>query len=265
VLTYRNTKDLKDFIKSARETVKDTYKIVVVNSYYDESSYKEFYSIAKENDCDFLNIENKGYGYGNNRGIEYAKKNYQFKFLIVSNPDIEIINFSIKELEGLEEYIIAPQIKTLKGKNQNPYYYSKIELIEWLKYYSCIKENPIYAYVGIIINKLYREIGLFIDRCLKIKKRRIYAAHGSFVIFGFSPLNKLGTVYDERMFLFSEENHLARLAHDKSIKTYMVPTIQVLHKEDGSVDFENEKMSTYARESFIIYYENWKKEKYKEK
>lgn len=264
VLTYRNTEDLKDFINSVRERVKDTYNIIVVNSYYDDSSYNEFYSIAMENDCDFLNVENKGYGYGNNRGIEFAKANYEFKFLIVSNPDIEIINFSIKDLEGLEDCIIAPQIKTLTGKNQNPHYYLKSELIEWLNYCGCVKDNMKLVYIGIIINKLYRVINLLIDRYLKIKRRKIYAAHGSFVIFGYNALNKLGTVYDERIFLYCEENHLARLALEKSITTYMVPTIKVLHKEDGSVGLENINSFNYIRESFIIYYENWRKKKYKE-
>ena len=210
VLTYRNTEDLKDFIRTTSERVKDDYKIVVVNSFYDESSCNKFRSIAIENNCDFINVENKGYGYGNNRGIEFAKRNYQFRFLIVSNPDIEILNFSTRYLEGLEECIVAPSTKTLTGKNQNPYYYSKIELVEWLKYYSYIKERKIFAYIGIAINKIYREIRLFIDRCFKVNKRKIYAAHGSFVIFETSALDKLGTIYDERMFLFSEENHLAR-------------------------------------------------------
>jgi GT2 family glycosyltransferase len=258
VLTYRNTKDLKNFIKSAKETVKDTYKIVVVNSYYDESSYKEFYSIAKENDCDFLNVENKGYGYGNNRGIEYAKANYEFKFLIVSNPDIEIINLSIKKLEGLEECIIAPQIKTLTGKNQNPFYFLKLELLDLLNYYSCKTRRKIFSIFGIIINRLIKDISLIIIGLLNINIMRIYAAHGSFVIFGTSALKNLGTVYDERIFLFSEENHLARLAYEKSIKTYMIPDIKVLHKEDGSVGLANMKASDYWYNSFMIYYNNWK-------
>ncbi|KMY51042.1 glycosyltransferase family 2 protein [Peribacillus loiseleuriae] len=259
VLTYRNTTDLKNLLNSIKDKVKDTYKIVVVNSYYNETSYNELYKIATENNCDFLNVENKGYGYGNNRGIEYVKSKYQFKYLIVSNPDIEITYLSLKELKGLEEYIIAPTIKTLSGKNQNPYYYSKIDLVEWLMYRSMLSEKPAYFYMGVVINKLYREISLFIDKCLSINKRKIYAAHGSFIIFGFNALSRLDTLYDEKMFLFCEENHLAQLALEKSIKTYMVPEIKVLHKEDGSVSYENKNILKYRKESFIVYYENWNK------
>ncbi len=259
ILTYRNTNDLKNFIKVTREKLVGSYRIIVVNSYFDENSRKEFYNIATDNECDFLNIENKGYGYGNNQGIEFARKNYEFNFLIVSNPDIEIIHFPIKKLEGLKDCIIAPSIKTLTGKNQNPFYYSKMELVDFLKYYSCITEKKIISYVGIVINKLYRELRLIIDRILKVKQRRIYAAHGSFVIIGSEVLAKLGKIYNEKMFLFHEENHLARLARSKNIKTYMIPEIKVLHKEDGSVGLESEKITKkYGRDSFIIYYESWK-------
>ncbi|SFA60400.1 Glycosyltransferase, GT2 family [Anoxybacillus pushchinoensis] len=259
VLTYRNTQDLINFIESTKRQVKETYKIIVVNSFYDNDSNNVFYQIARENDCDFIQVANKGYGFGNNRGIEYALANYEFRFLIVSNPDIEIEKFSMEELEGLENCILAPTIKTLTGKDQNPYYYSKIELVEWLKYYSYVKNIRLIAFIGIIINKVYREVSLFVDRALGIRKRKIYAVHGSFVIFGREALLRLGKIYDEEMFLLHEENHLARLALKKNIKTYMIHSIKVLHKEDGSISLENENIARIGRESYITYYEKWKK------
>ncbi|KAA9013821.1 glycosyltransferase family 2 protein [Niallia endozanthoxylica] len=259
VLTYRNTKDLSDFIITTKNNVKNSYKIIVVNSYYDEESCKAFNRIANENECDFLNVENKGYGYGNNRGIEFAKKKYDFNYLIISNPDIEINSLSISDLVGTEDYIIAPKITTLNGKNQNPYYYSKIELFEWLIYFYYKSGNRLALYVSLILNKLYRELNLFIDWLLRLKRRKIYAAHGSFLIIGHSALEKLGSLYDEKMFLFCEENHLARLANSKHVKTYMIPSISVLHKEDGSVGLEKNKSVNPAKESYIVYYENWKR------
>lgn len=259
ILTYRNTKDLIDFIECTRVVVKNSYKIVVVNSYFDKLSCVEFHDIAIKNNCDFLNVENRGYGYGNNKGIEYAKSSYHFKFLIVSNPDILINKLSIEDLVGLEKCIIASLTRTLTGKIQNPYYYSKIELVEWLRYYACKSGYRMIAYIGIVINKLHRELMFFANKLLKNKQIKIYAAHGSFVILGFKALNELGTLYNERMFLFSEEDHLARLAHEKNIRTYMVPAIKVLHKEDGSLGLENENLYDLAKESYITYYETWKK------
>ena len=88
VLTYRNTKDLSSFF--INNTITDS-KVIVVNSFYDESTEVEFQKISNENMADFINVENLGYGNGNNTGIEFAINNYEFKFLIISNPDVLII------------------------------------------------------------------------------------------------------------------------------------------------------------------------------
>lgn len=259
VLTYRNTNDLSNFIKVTNEKILDKYKIIVVNSFFDDESKEEFYDIAMRNNCDFINIPNKGYGYGNNIGIDFAKKNYLFKYLIISNPDIEIVEFSMDNLYGQENYIIAPTIKTLSGKNQNPFYYSEMSMVDFLKYQASIREKKTIAYVGIGINKIHREINLFLDKLLNIKKREIYALHGSFIIFGCNALDKLGKVYNEEMFLLHEENHLAKLAKSMCVKTYMIPAIKVLHREDGSIGLESSNISEHGRKSFITYYEKWNK------
>ena len=73
VLTYRNTDDLEDFLKSVERFVK-SYKVIIINSYYDDSSKFKFADIAKQYNCDFINVPNKGYSVGNNYGIKYAQK-----------------------------------------------------------------------------------------------------------------------------------------------------------------------------------------------
>ena len=116
ILIYRNYKDLIDCIDSIYEKVDDC-KIVIVNAYYDEESKKKIQEIANTKNCDFLNEVNKGYSYGNNRGIEYVKKNYEFEYIIISNPDI-VVKKRIANLPDAE--IIAPKIIAASGKNQNP-------------------------------------------------------------------------------------------------------------------------------------------------
>lgn len=92
VVVYRNTLDIIDFLKSVNDKVID-YKVIIVNNYFDNETKEQFEQIAKENNCDFINCENRGYGAGNNTGIRYAMKNYDFDFLTISNPDIIIQSF----------------------------------------------------------------------------------------------------------------------------------------------------------------------------
>jgi len=259
VLTYKNYNDLYSFIKSIKNLViiDHTYRIVVVNAFSNNEVSTKIRSIAGEYDCDFIECENKGYGYGNNIGIEYILSNYDFKYLIVSNADISIKNISIYAMESYANYIIAPHIETLKKKNQNPllsYYWS---LNERILYYAFKNRNRILWYFGILNNKLMR-YGFFIKYKISGgKKNYIFASHGSFVIFPYNVVIKLKPIYDINMFLMCEESDLARKAESLSIKTVYCDKIKVIHKEDGSMKLLTINTFDLLRKSFLYYYKKW--------
>ena len=85
----------------------DSYRVIIVNNYYDDETKDNVFNIACNYDCDFINANNDGYGAGNNRGIELAMAKYKFKYLIVSNTDIEILSFDYKILEYAENQEIC--------------------------------------------------------------------------------------------------------------------------------------------------------------
>lgn len=114
VLVYRNIRDLRDFFNS--NEIPDS-KTIVVNSFYDDESECEFKEIAESNQADFLSVPNKGYGAGNNRGIDYALSNYDFNYLIVSNADITISRFRKDLIDKFPNAVLAPKILTLNNKN----------------------------------------------------------------------------------------------------------------------------------------------------
>ena len=95
VLVYRNTDDLKDFF--LHNHIKNSH-VIVVNSYYDDVSEGDFRKIAEDNGASFISVPNKGYGAGNNRGIEYALEHFNFDFLVISNADIQISKFDFNLL-----------------------------------------------------------------------------------------------------------------------------------------------------------------------
>lgn len=260
VLCYRNTTDIISFLISA-SSLDDIYKVILVNSYYDEVSKSEFENIARRNNCDFLNVPNRGYGAGNNRGIEYAAANYEFDFLVICNPDIELKSFPKKLICGMQNCIIAPEIKKLNGKHQNPHYSVRMPFVEWIEYMGFKKNYKLCIYIGIGITKIRNRIKLVKRESCKSQIDRIYAAHGSCVLIGKEVLDKCGEIYDENMFLFAEENHLAQLAKKNGIYTYMIPGLKVVHKEDGSVNYINKEVPQHLKKSYIYYYEKWIKKK----
>lgn len=249
VLVYRNTNDLREFFDNLNI---ENSKIIVVNAYYDDQSKHEFEEISNVHQADFINIENKGYGYGNNKGIDHAIKNYKFKYLVISNPDVCIKHLHIKQLK--DTHITAPAIVTLNGKHQNPYLPYHWQWYENLKYWLYCHNYKLFFILIALISRGTREI-----YNITKKKGFIYSAHGSFVIIPYIIIIQLHPIYDENIFLYKEEECLAHLARARNIPIFYSPDIQIIHKEDGSTSMMTEKKYDLERQSYITFYKKWHK------
>ena len=251
VLVYRNTKDLEDFFSNNHITNSHT---VVVISHYDDASDEVFKRIAIENEADVIVVENKGYGAGNNRGIEYALSNYNFRYLVVSNADILIEKFSEDTLEAKGDVIIAPKIINLRNKNQNPsmpFTPIKFSWKLWKLIYE--KDLRILAFFKFAWSRFLKTIFYLTSHWHK----NIFSAHGAFVIFPIEVLKRLVPIYNEQMFLFVEEEHLGMLAKKNGIKTIYSPEIVINHKENGSMDIASINEFEKKKQSFAVFYNYW--------
>ena len=255
VLVYRNTKDLDDCIQSI-ENIVLSHKIIVVNAFYDKESMEKVKVIAEHHDCAFINIENKGYSYGNNIGIEFARNNFDYEYIVVSNPDITISKFDDSIIDQNFAYdIIAPKITAADGRLQNPMYVKKPFISEWLEYKGFKHRLLWLVRAGIFISKLNRAYYLRINSNKNIYA--IYGAHGCFVMLSKKAVDILFPVYDENMFLFAEEMVLAIKSSEKGLKTCYYDGISIKHKEDGSMKLSNLKMYEELRKSNLYYYEHY--------
>lgn len=251
VLVYKNTSDLKDFLENFQ--IKRS-KIVVVNSFFDADTDIVFHKLADKYEADFLSVPNKGYSFGNNIGCEYALKNYSFKYLVISNADILIKDLDISNLDPIA--INAPFITTIKNKQQNPYMPCYIPKLDVIKCFACLNNLKFLFYSICAINRIIREIWLRVQKDhFDIKK--IYAAHGSFVIIPSMVLKQLFPLFNNKMFLFLEEEHLARKARLMDVNIVFNPYVKILHKEDGSVSLIGGKILNIAKQSYKEYYKYW--------
>jgi GT2 family glycosyltransferase len=255
VVVYKNTLDLQAFLSSFKIS---NSKIVVINSFYDEVSKNEFAKICKKYNTDFFSVPNKGYGFGNNYGCNYVLKTYQFRYLIISNADIIIKQLDISMLKDMENCIIAPDIRTLKGKRQNPFLAYHNSIIDKLKYHMFVKFKKKYLILFAIYSRSLR-ILYHILFALKMTSKIVYSAHGSFVIIDNIAIRKLFPLYNEQMFLFAEEEHLAMQARRNRIQIIYEPGIKILHKEDGSIDMSNITIFQFVGSSYIKFYQYWYK------
>lgn len=251
VLVYRNTKDLDTFFDSLQVS---NCKVIVVNSFYDDETEAVFKEITERNNADFFSVPNKGYGAGNNRGIEWALSHYNFKYLVVSNADILIEKLNLDLLESKGNVIIAPKIINLRNRNQNPSTPFPPLMLSW-RLWKIIYERDLRILSGVKFawSRLLKTIFYLISPWYK----RCFSAHGAFVVFPKAVLEQLVPLYNEQMFLFVEEEHLGMLAASKGIKTIYAPDIIVKHKENGSMSIASVNEFERKKQSFAIFYKYW--------
>lgn len=254
ILTYRNTEDIIQLLKSIKTKIKNS-RCIIVNSYYDDDTRDNFQRIALENDCDFLSVENKGYGAGNNAGIKYALDNYETKRIIISNPDIEINEYDQEFLNSMSDAVFGGVITNLKGKKQNPLRVFDWEFTNESNYYLLTKKNKYLFYASVVIAKLQRNIFLL----LNTKCSKVFAIHGSFLVISSNVLKIIGTLFDENIFMYGEEIDIAKVFKHKNIPVYFTSHINVTHKEDGDISISNLNHSSITRDSCNYIHNKWKK------
>ncbi|MEQ3695715.1 MAG: glycosyltransferase [Pseudomonadales bacterium] len=257
LLTYANSEDLPNCLNSIKRNVDCSYRLIVVNSYYDSSSSAKIRKIAAKNGALFEEVENNGYGAGNNAGIRAARRHYDFKFLVVSNPDVEICFFPHELLADCNEpLLLGPLIRTGTAKNQNPYWPYYIPVVDFFVWLGCKWRSKLLYFTGVAVNKIARL--WFSAKTSATERPAVYALHGSFLIFSRTLLDLLEDPFDERIFLYSEEVDLAHRIYELDAKVRYDDRFQVLHHEDGSSSFVNLDEIPIRNESIIYVYEKWK-------
>lgn len=254
VLVYKNYNDLMQFVPQVKE-IRTRCKIIVVNSYYSQETYDTIKDYCAQNECDFLNVPNKGYGAGNNAGIRYAMENYYFNYLVVCNSDVDIKQFPMELKDGYSDKVVAPYITNIEGKFQNPYWVHFSYLGEKLMYLGYKRHVKLLLMAGIALFKIPRELFVLWFKHTPKREAIVAGAHGCFVLFPYKVLKQIGTPYDENMFLFAEESLLAHTLKKSGIKTVMTKDIEIVHHECGSINTTSIDQLEARRKSVVYYYE----------
>lgn len=248
--------DVIGMIESIQKKIQ-SYKVILVNNFFDEKTSQVAQEIAKKYSCDFIQVDNNGYGAGNNRAVEYALSHYNFDYFVVSNSDISIRKFDDSILNGPETpAIYAPDIVCRTGKRQNPMWVHRNDFLEWLQYVGEKRKWIWLNFTPIIIRKIQRIF--FLKMVSNHNLTKIYAAHGAFCIMSRTAIQKISLPYSENMFLFFEEAWLANKAYVNNVQIYYCPTIIIDHGEDGSMRVSNVNMANESRKSVMYYFENRK-------
>lgn len=258
VLAYRNSSDLEDFFQSLVD-VEGTFKVIVVNSYYDDESLRRIKEVSMKYDAAFISAENKGYGTGNNIGIKYAIDNYEFRYITVCNPDILVNKFSAKDFE-FDNSVIVPSVICGRGVDQNPFLSRRIALRDKLLYKGYISNSRICLFFATLVTRISKVLFILWKNIFNRNNSpvKVYAGHGSCLIFPYAVIKDHLPIFDENIFLFHEEQDIANRFRKENISFYYCPKIHIYHKEDGSMDMVPSRvMEGHSKDSFIYVYNKW--------
>lgn len=199
-------------------------KIILVDNCSTDDSYiklKEAYASVK---FDVIQAPNNGgYAKGNNFGVFYAIKNYSPDIVYISNPDVlfeeeavERMAYSLMKNAGYA--VIAPLVRQGFNVWKQPRFWSVIESL-FLVIFNMNKSN--------IKRKLMKEESL---QCVGV-------VEGSFFAITAEAFRAVGG-FDERTFLYYEENILGYRLKQCDFKTGVLPLESYEHLHSQSIKKE---------------------------
>ena len=226
-IKYKNESILKITLKTLKEVNYKNLKVIVV----DAESIDESREFVKSNfkNFDLLNVKNKGFGYANNKAIEYAFKKYKnLDYILLLNDDL-IFNETgwLKKLVNIGEKlsnvgIVGCKLKYPDGRVCEGGSYSE-------KFYTLVN----------IKNK-------------NKKEGYIKAVIGAVFLIKREAIQKIGCFDEIYLPFFKEETDFCERALINGYKTYYINNTNITHLESYSVMKYNIKKK-WTKEQMVYF------------
>ena len=225
---YENIKKMLDMIQNY--SILD--KIVIVDNASTDDSFQKLKQIQNEKIIVLSNTHNGGYGSGINVGAKYLNQIYSNCNIIISNTDIVIEKEEdIKNLLGSfneTTAVVGPIIKEHTG-------------------YNCGWKIPSpWQDILLSLPYLYKSF----SKKIKYSKKEIQgvkeveAVSGSFFAINGKDLEKVN-YFDENVFLYYEENILAKKLQKIGKKIKINGNVEVFHNHSVTIDKAHTSVQKY--------------------
>ncbi|MFQ5452999.1 MAG: glycosyltransferase family 2 protein [Candidatus Zixiibacteriota bacterium] len=244
-INYKNSQVTRALIQSL-ETCEnsDGLHLIVVNNESNTNGRRELNSLKNSSSLSIqlLHLEKNLYYWG---GAAFALESLKLDFtvspdwIIICNNDIliEQKDFFTRLLAmDIEQYpIIAPGIISSKTqKNLNPFLINPISKMQDL-YYRLYYWNKYTAKTVHFMGRRIKKLRQWLSTGIKPEDElKIYAPHGSFIIFSRHYFLQ-GGFLDTGFTFFGEEISVAEIARRLDLPVYYVPGLKIIHNEHMSL------------------------------
>lgn len=209
--------------------------------------------------------KNLGYLGGFQFGWDYLKSQGPLpEWVILSNPDIKYANDFFAELlklSNLGPQVIAPRVLSSRSnQDHNPFMRLRPAtsrmwiyrmLFAW--HYSFV----FYDFVSQVKKVILHGYGRPPDSNSSLGIAKIYAPHGSLIVFNRAALERLQSVADAP-FLFCEEIYLAERCQQLAIETTYQPKLVAVHRESTTIGLiPSRKISRFKAHANRLVYDRY--------
>ena len=265
ILHYMAADDTIECVASVAEhNDTDKIHIIVVDNASPDGSGKQL--SEKYRDVPYITVlcseKNLGFANGNNLGFRYAKENFDYKYIILSNNDIVIFQDDMTEkldaeFENSRFAVWGPMVLTKDGRyssspsRMKPL--TKAQAEDFLRdYENFLKfQNLHLRWLYVLYRKLILKKGRKPKRCDHYKKYYDISVHGCFMVFSHEYSDRFDGLCD-KTFMYGEEDILYQMLIKNELKSVYDPSYAIYHKEDVSTD--NVYKSSRKKREF--YYKN---------
>ena len=196
--------------------------------------------------------ENKGYGAGNNAGVRYGCRELGLTHIIIANPDTYFDEACVRMLgKAFETHPEIGAAAALMKDSSNG-----SQAASW----------PLRSFMGELLNtgpvcrRLFRKKINYPPEYLKGKKA-VYAGavHGSMLMVDGKKMMECGG-YDERVFLYGEENILGQRMKAHGFRTVQLLNVSYRHENSASISKSFEscmKRQKMRHDSTMFYFKEY--------
>lgn len=227
-------------------------KIIIVDNGSTDGSGEKLKALENSKTTVLLLKENKGYGAGNNAGIRYGCEILGLSHIIIANPDTHFDEKCIKGIARIFENhsevgVAAAAMKDGSDGSQA----SGWRLLSFTE--ELMNTGP-------VCRRIFKKRLNYPPRYMEGKKAvYVDAVHGSMLMVDGKKMMECGG-YDERVFLYSEENILAQRMKKHGFSTVQLLNVSYMHENSASISKTYESVlrrQKLRHESSMFYYREY--------
>ena len=231
IVNYNDVEDTEKYVNTITKYESINRIVVVDNMSTNAGTFETLKKLESPKVNVIQSEKNGGYNYGNNFGIRYLENlKEEYDYYIISNPDISISEEAIKHcLDVAEEDskigVIAPR---MFSKENNP-----IRRCAWKMRTFGLDVIHSTRVLEMLFYKVLRN-GEYSNKEYENEILEVEAISGAFFIIKSSVLKEIG-MFDENVFLFYEEDILAKMLEEKKYKTISLNSEKFIHYESQTI------------------------------